>query len=262
MRRVISIALAGTLLLGLNGCGLDLKPGAKSLFEALAPPTPTEAADMALSEDPDERFKGLQLLANAPFGGGDPYLELYADSLEDEDPGVRWAAVTALGRHGGPQHVELILPFLNDEDALVRSATARALQRIHEPVAIGPLLASIRFENEPVDAVRAQAADALGQYATRPVLQGLVAALDDSNLAVNRSTLSSLETLTGQNFGLDQRAWLDWIREAGSDVFAARSPYVFPTFQRERKLVEYLPLIADPPNESPNTPVGMPPMGG
>ncbi|MFG0304920.1 MAG: HEAT repeat domain-containing protein [Phycisphaerales bacterium JB040] len=259
-RRTLPIALASGALLA--GCGVEMRPGAKSLFEAFAPPTPTEAADMALSEDPDERFKGLQLLANAPFGGGDPYLELYADSLQDEDPGVRWAAVSALGRHGGPEHVELVLPFLDDEDPLVRSATARALQRIHEPVAIEPLLETILIDNEPVDSVRAQAADALGQYASRAVLQGLVAALDDSSLAVNRSTLRSLETLTGQNYGLDQRAWLDWIRDAGPDVFAARRPYVFPTFQRDRKLVEYLPLVADPPNESPNTPVGMPPMGG
>ena len=248
----------------MTGCGgLEMRPGAKSLLAAVQPPTPTEAADMALDQDdPDRRFKGLQLLANASFGGDDLYMELFLDSLDDPDAGVRWAAIAAIGRHGGPEHVEAILPGLSDDDVLVRSATTRALQRIHNPVAVDPLLRATQPDYERVDSVRAQAADALGQYASTRVLQGLVAVLDDSSLEVNRSTLSSLETLTGQNFGLDRRAWLDWMREHNTDVFAARSPYVFPTFHRERKLVEYLPLISPPPNESANTPAGMPPLVG
>ncbi|MFT5423364.1 MAG: hypothetical protein ACI89L_001141 [Phycisphaerales bacterium] len=265
---LISSSLTCSLLLALPlallGCqGLEMRPGAKSIFAAVQPPSPTEAADMALDqEDPDRRFKGLQLLANASFGGDELYMELYLDSLDDTDAGVRWAAIAAIGRHGGPEHVPAILPGMTDPDVLVRSATTRALQRIHNPVAIDPLLRAMQLDYEPEDSIRAQSADALGQYASTRVLQGLVAVLDDSSLAVNRSTISSLETLTGQNFGLDRRAWLDWMRAHNADVFAARSPYVFPTFHRERKLVEYLPLIAPPPNESANTPAGMPPLIG
>lgn len=263
MTSLLLAASVATTAIMVGCAGLEMRPGAKSLLSAVQPPTPTEAADMALDQDdPDRRFKGLQLLANATFGGDGLYMELYIDSLDDPDAGVRWAAIAAIGRHGGPENVEVILPALADPEVLVRSATTRALQRIHNPVAIDPLLRATQAEYEPEDAVRAQAADALGQYANARVLQGLVSVLDDSSLAVNRTTISSLETLTGQNFGLDRRAWLDWMRGQGSDLFAARSPYVFPTFYRERKLVEYLPLISPPPNESANTPAGMPPLIG
>ncbi len=258
-----ALAMAAALLAG--GCGTfeNVKPGAKSLFDVFKPTeTPAEAADMALDEyNPDSRYSGTLLLANAPFGGGEVYIELYEDAARDPDAGVRWAGVRAIGIHGSPDHAPLLIErLIDEEDRLVRAEAARALQRIHNPIAVEALLLALRRDAEEEPEVRAASAHALGQYAEPRVVQALIAALNDPALVVNHSTLQSLRTLTGQDFGLETRAWLDWV-DGADDLFAARTPYTYPAFSRDKRWLEYLPFVSQPPNETPSTPVGLPPAG-
>ena len=251
-------ALSAVLLLA-GGCSMfdSIPRGAESVTEIFRGPSPTEAADMALDPyDPDRRFRGIQLLANSDFGGQEPYVALYIDGLDDQDAGVRWASVAAIGRHGDPEHVELIVDHLTDPDVGVRTEAARALQRLHNDIAVPALMAATDPANESEPAVRAEAANALGQYAEQRVVQALIARLSDPSLSVNHNTLESLQTLTGQNFGLDQRAWVAWVDET-EDVFAARKPYTYPVFARDKTIVEWLPFVPEPPNEAESTPVGM-----
>lgn len=251
--------LAGLLLAMPAGCGLDVRPGARTLSEAFAPPTPREAAEMALDlEDPDRRFRGTMMLANAPFGGDEVYLTMYEDYIDDPEPNVRGAAARALGNHGEPTHVPLILTLIDDTHDGVRLEAVRALQRLHNPAAIDPLLARIDPEIEDDIDVRAEAAHALGQYANRLVLQRLIAALSDRHLRVTRNALESLRTLTGQDFELDRTAWQSWYSAAG-DPFAGQRPYIYPHFERDPNLFErWVPFFPPPPNEKPSTPAGMP----
>jgi len=261
-----TVASLGALVLLLPACGAfdNVEPGATSLFEVFAPQeSPGDAAAMALDEyDPDSRFTGTRLLANAYFGGEEVYIELYEDAVTDEDAGVRWAGVRALGLHGSPDHVPLIIERLVDEpDRLVRAEAARALQRIHNPIATDPLLRAMDEEFEADPEVRAGAAHALGQYAEPRVVQALIASLNDPALVVNYSTIHALRTLTGQDFGIETRAWLDWY-DATDNLFAARTAYTYPAFERDKRLLEYLPFMPPPPNETASTPVGMPPPVG
>lgn len=251
------------VLLAAGGCGMmdSIPRGAESISAAWSGPTPSQAAEMALDQyNADNRFRGIQLLSNADFGGNDPYVQLYLDALDDEDAGVRWVGVRALGRHGDPAHVGLILERLLDSDAQVRAESARALQRLHDPSAVEPLVRAMDPEFESEVIVRAEAAHALGQYRQARVVQSLIARLDDASLAVNRNTLASLRTLTGQDFGLDRRAWLAWV-DRSEDLFAGGTPYTYPVFSRDKSLIEWLPFVPPPPNESESTPVGMPPGG-
>ncbi len=263
-RALPAAAIAAPLVL-LAGCGAldNVKPGAKSIFDVVKPTeTPAEAADMALDQyNPDSRYRGTLLLANATFGGSDVYVELYEDAAHDDDAGVRWAGVRALGVHGSPDHAPLLIERLIDEpDRLVRAEAARSLQRIHNPIAVDALMLAIRQDAEDEPEVRAAAAHALGQYAESRVVQALIAALNDPALVVNHSTLQSLRTLTGQDFGLETRAWLDWV-DSTDDLFAARTPYTYPAFQRDKRWMEFFPFVPQPPNETPSTPVGLPPQG-
>jgi len=208
---------------------------------------------------PENRYRGTTLLSNADFGGEGVYLELYLDGMDDPDPGVRSAAVRALGRHGDPEHVNLIVDALVDQSKIVRIEAARALQRVHSPDAISPLIEAINIDHESEADVRAAAADALGQYRENIVVQALISTLRDPRLAVNDRVQHSLLTLTGQNFGLDRRAWISWY-DSTTDIFAGAQPYTYPVFNRKKRLVEYLPLIPPPPNETTSTPVGMDPI--
>lgn len=246
-----------------GGCdAFDAARGAPTLAAVFAQPTAEDSTALAMDPyDPDKRYRGVTQLANADFGGADVYLRLYEDAASDEDSGVRQAGVRALGLHGTPEHVPLIAERLEDEDRLVRIEAARALQRLHDASAIRPLLTRLQMEVEDEAAVRAEAAHALGQYRRPQVLDGLIAALADPSLAVNHATVQSLETLTGQNFGLDQREWVAWTRGA-EDPFRAGRVYAYPGFERDRKLYEYLPFVPEPPTEPAGAPVGLPRDGG
>jgi HEAT repeat protein len=208
--------------------------------------------------DADKRARGTAMLAFSPVGGKPDYVRiLYVRYLTDKDANVRAVAVTALGRHGSPDHVPLIVPLLKDPSRSVRFAAACTLQRLHNPVAVTPLLDSLDPRTEPDGAIRAEVADALGQYAEPRVLDGLAAALDDSDIVVNQRALASLKTLTGQSLPADRRAWTRWLHTT-TTPFAGRTTYFYPAYSRSRTLLEHIPFIPQPPNEVPGQPIGMP----
>lgn len=247
----------------LTGC--DSMPGARgdvtSILAVVNPTTPQEAAMMAVDPfNADNRQKGLLLLANAPWGGEQVYLDLYRTAITDDDNGVRMSAVKALALHGGPEDVPRILPFLNTEDRILRLEAARALERLHNPVAIIPLIERLDRRREREADVRASAATALGQYANSRVLDALIGALDDENLRVNLAAERSLRLLTGQtDLGLDVAAWVAWMRNV-DDPFADRQPFLYPVFRRDRNFIEIVLPFIQPPNEVAAAPAGMPPI--
>jgi len=256
---LLLIALIGGVFAGCEAAGIELKPGAKSIFDAFSPTSPSDAAKWAIDPyDADKRYRGTLLLANAPFASDPLYLQLFTDNVKDKDPGVRAAAARGLGTHGGPEHVPLLVERLKDEDPGVRVEAARGLQRLHNPVAIDPLLAVLDKDKEAEPDVRLEAASALGQYAENRVVEQLIQALKDENLSVNLMTQDSLRTLTGQDFGLEISAWQAWYNST-HDLFAARSVYVYPVFQRPKHWYEHLPMVPGPPNEPQGTPAGLVP---
>jgi HEAT repeat protein len=239
---------------------MEANRGAKSLLAVFQPPKPGDAVELALDEyDADKRYRGTALLANAPFAGGDPYLELFRDAAADADAGVRQVGVRALGIHGEPTDVPLVIERLGDPEWLVRMEAARALQRLHNEDAIVPLMQATTVENEIQAQVRAEAAHALGQYREPRVLQALIRALNDPSLAVNHNALAALEVLTGQNLGMEPAAWLAWI-DTAEDPFAAGRLYTYPGFERDKLWYEWLPFLGSPPNEAESTPVGLSPV--
>lgn len=258
-RRIVrgpAAGLAGCALL--VGCSIDNPRGSDSLLTVLAPPAPAEAADMALDrEDSDRRLRGTLLLANAPWGGDDIYLTMYRDYIADEEPAIRAAATRALGNHGLVQDAPIIAGMLSDPSPIVRVEAARALQRIHNPAVIPAMLARLDDDIEPEADIRAELAHGLGQYAEFSVVQALIGALADRQLRVTHASRESLRTLTGQDFGFDRGEWTRWA-SAAEDPFAARSAYVYPVFDRPRRLWEYLPFVPPPPNEQESTPLGLP----
>ncbi|CAG0970047.1 hypothetical protein PHYC_01193 [Phycisphaerales bacterium] len=262
---VIRTSLLGALgasaiaLAACNSNPLGLRPGATSVLDFAREPSPSEAVDMALDKyNADRRYKGTLLLAKQRFASEQVYVDLFVQRATDTDPGVRAAATRALGLHGRPEHAPLLVERLTDADPAVREEAARALQRIHEPSAIDALLLAMDRTREPEAAVRVEAARALGQYPQPRVLEKLIAALADDSLSVNFATVFSLRTLTGQDFGFDRAGWQGWYN-ATTDYFAARSAYLYPSFQRDKRWYEYIPMVPQPSNEPSGLPVGVSP---
>lgn len=244
-----------------------------SVFQLLGPPSPAAAArDMVDPFDPDKRYRGMSLIAAAPFGGEDVYLNVYTEAIKtDTDPGVRAVAARALGMHGRPEHALLITPLLASDDKRIRLEGARALQRLHNPEAIGPLARTLvgrpdpdrkpvpgrpaPLITEPDKDVRAAAAEALGQYADASAAKALIGALADDDLVVVRTAHAKLQGLTGQTLGPDARAWTAFMAQS-AQPFAQRRAYTYPAFSRKKYTWEHLPLFPDPPNEASGNPAG------
>ena len=265
-RRVLQtcVALSAIVaILSVTGCNtpkLSTKPGATSILSIWRPTSPEEAARWSVDEfDPELRYKGTLLLANAPFASEPIYVQLFKKNVTDEDAGVRLAAVRGLANHGGPENVPLIVDRLTDSEELVRIEAARGLQRVHNPVAIPSLIKAMTETTEVNSAVRAEAALALAHYPEPRVIEQLIANLDDPTLAVNRNTVASLRMLTGQDFGTSRRAWTTWYT-GNNSLFAAQSTFTYPVFERGKFWYEYLPFLPQPPNEPPATPAGLNPL--
>ncbi|MCC6321982.1 MAG: HEAT repeat domain-containing protein [Phycisphaerales bacterium] len=267
-----ALAVAGVLLSGCIDAATraEMAKSDSILGGFKTTPTPREAAAWATDPyDADKRARGTNLVLNSPYGGAEAWLNLYREYVKPPKPGeitspaVRATAARGLGLHGAPEDVPLLLPLLKDADKSVRLDAIKALQRLHNRVAIDPLIELTRFDKESEPDVRAGAAAALGQYAEPRVLQALIAALADDQLAVSSAALSSLRTLTGNDLLTDDRkAWVKWL-EGTREPFASRRPYYYPVFQRESVWLDYVPFVGGPvPNEQPAQPAGMPSLAG
>lgn len=230
-------------------------------------PTPTEVVAMAADEfNADHRQRGVLLLANAPWGGEDVYLQYYRKAIDDEDAGVRIASARALALHGEPEDVPLLIPYASDPSELLRWEVARALQRLHNPVAVPALLERLDLERmekevEASHRVRAASARALGQYPERRVVDRLIEAFEDPDLSVNIAARNSLRTLTGMDHGMDAAAWHNATRDLTSEaLFAGRKPYTYPVYHRDPSWIEAINPFDQVPNEVAAPPVGMPPV--
>lgn len=219
--------------------------------------SPADAAAWAADPyDADKRARGMNMLANAPFGGADAYVRLYRERLKDDHAPVRATACRALALHGNASDVPEIAKLTKAEEVLVRMEATRALQRLHNRAAVPALIERLNQDKESEVNIRAEAASALGQYAEGAVMQALIAALADPSLLVNRNAYESLRTLTGdETLGTDRKEWVDWVKRTDKP-FANRKPYVYPVFWREKRWLDYVPLMPAVPNETASTPVG------
>ncbi len=260
--RIGSAALVWCMAMiwGLTGCD-TISQDLSAFTEELLPPTPSEAVvDMIDPNDPDKRRRGTLLIANSPFGGGEPYLKIYRDmAIHERDPLAKAAALAALGRHGVPDDGPILAASLDDQNRQVRWAAAQALQRIHNVAVVGDLLDVLRKDDEHTD-TRIAAAVAVGQYPQDRVFQVLINALDDRELALNLAAQRSLKTLTGEDFALERLAWYQWYNNT-AEPFAGRREYLYPTYQRGETWMERLAFWSTTTYEQPAPPAGLRPQG-
>ncbi len=248
----LSIALTALVASGCDTIGSDFS----AFAESFNPPTPLKAAELAVdTNNPENQRRGIALLANAPWGGAEPYIKLYRlYILENTDPLVKAFSIRALGRHGDASDALLIAQQLTSPYTIVRFEAAKSCSRVHDLAVVDlvwPRLVDEREESE----IRTEIAVALGQYPTDSVFQALVAAIDQRELAVNLAALDSLQTLTGQDFGLDQSKWLQW-KKTTSKAFLNDERYLYPTYFRNKRFMDYI-LFWIPLNfENPGVPVG------
>lgn len=248
---------AGTLAAVLAGCD-TISSDLSSLGDIFNPPTPAEAAAWAVdTSNPENQRRGIALLASAPWGGAEPYQKLYRLYVEEPtDPIVKGFAVRALGRHGDAGDAAMVAKQLTSQYRTVRLEAAKALQRLHDP-AVADVMWKKLIDQVEDSEIRTELAIGLGQYPNDSVFQALVAAVDHRELAVNLAALDSLHTMTGKDFGLSQKAWIEWRASVdASNAYRADERFLYPTFQREKGFWDYVLFWMPLSFEDPAMPIG------
>jgi HEAT repeat protein len=113
----------------------------------------------------------------------------FADVLEADQPELRMAAATGLGRIGDRSATPAVVDRLADDDPRVRARAAVACGRLEDPRAVEAL--ERRVTDEYTD-VRQAAADALGKIGTDPALEILLAYAADDSESVRRTVADAL----------------------------------------------------------------------
>ncbi len=149
-------------------------------------------------QDPDAARRRDALLLLGTFNDV-PLSPLVQRATDDPDPGVRAAAIMALGHVGHAENasnaqevIPTLLRALNDSHPLVRRAAAEVLGRVPDPRAVRALQEAARDRDA---AVRAAAVEALGEQGDPAALPTLLERLRDKDPFVRRQAARALGRL-------------------------------------------------------------------
>ena len=200
-------ALCALLLPAATGCQV-----VRRVYDVVTGNTPGRYARLLLDdEDADNRRRGVDgLLARGEFAKEEPYLSNYRRLARyDEDYLVRATAIRALNRARDAESAELYIRALADPHALVRLEGCKALKNMPDDAAKVPLRRLLDRVDQDAD-VRIAAASALKHYPDLETARTLAATLNERDFSVAWQSRQSLRRLTGQDFGYDESAWLEY----------------------------------------------------
>ena len=157
-------------------------------FAWLAVDTAGVAAARAVASDPSPAARGLaaEALAGLPAGEARPLLE---GLRQDDDDGVRLAAVGGLARLGDAAAVGALVSLTRSDDPAVRRRAIAALGKSRQTGA-APTVAEALADQSA--AVRQAAAEAMGSLAPREAVDTLVPLLSDTDPAVRRAAAGAV----------------------------------------------------------------------
>jgi HEAT repeat protein len=174
--------------------------------------TPEEAAaNLFNTTSPDERRDAIAYLQTKPYGHEPPNMKAYQVLTTDPHPMVRAQAMAALGTSRQPDAVEYLVKGLNDAQPLVRRDAALGLATTFGDAAVEPLIVHIRADVD--EQVRLNCARALKNARTPEAVRALIDGIDDRDAAVAFYARASLVAATGQDYGIDPKAWLTWYQQ-------------------------------------------------
>jgi HEAT repeat protein len=176
--------------------------------------TPTAAAQKVYNQgSADMRREGINELSDRNFGRKAPYTEQYQIMAQtDRDWLVRAAAIRALNRSRDSSATGIYVKALADENDIVRVEACKALVHMPDPAAPAALVKLLGDASQPRD-VRIWAAEALQHYRTLDVARTLASQLQGREFGVAWQSRKSLVTITGQDLGYDEPAWLKYLAD-------------------------------------------------
>ena len=168
----------------------------------------------AVQSDPDPGVRAAAVYALGSIGVEDiRILPVLVGALSDMDEFVRTAAAYAIGNLGDEAAgaVPALIQTLQDPDWFVRNKAAEALGKIGSgAVEAVPALTGLLEDEEFI--VRRTAITTLGEIGpgAMQAVPALIQSLSKEDGLVKDSTVKTLSQITGQDFGEDAAAWQHW----------------------------------------------------
>jgi len=185
--------------------------GNQDTYEAVLP-----VANMVYRDiNPDARHAGILALGNL---NNRTVTALLLTTLADNEKYTRIDSALALGKVGDYRAIEPLYAILQrdypdfeapkgkGEYPSVRGAAAEALGMQQVDKAYPLIVAALH--NPDYFYVRVSAANALASLGDKRAIPELISVLDDANSNVRHAAVTALKTLTGDDFGEDQAAWM------------------------------------------------------
>jgi HEAT repeat protein len=197
------------------------------------------------SDQADVRREGLQAVAADASARRLPaVIKLFCVvARNDRDSMARAAAVQGLGRMEGEEVVATLgYVATHDESPFVRADAAQALGRQADPARQGDAVASPAavaplaqvLQGDRMADVRVAAAESLRQFKDKAAARALLAALNDSSLAVSCKAWESLRYMTGQNMPRQVQPWEDFLASAADPFEQYGKPPPLPRGENQR----------------------------
>ncbi len=112
--------------------------------------------------------------------------------------------------------MDALVPSLYEHEPVIRSSVAKYLGDVGDPSVTPDLIDVLAFDDD--ERARWEAAWSLGRLGDEQAIPSLIDALEDSSDDVRWFSSWSLRTITGESFGPDHDAWMQWW--AGQNVAA------------------------------------------
>jgi HEAT repeat protein len=132
----------------------------------------------------------------------------------EPDPIVRQTIQNTIAECKTPMAKAVVLAGLNDDNADVRRTCCRLLGRSADPESI-PALSRVVAMDADQD-VRLSAVKSLGGIKGAGAIQGLAAALNDRDPALQYAGVEAMKNASGQNLGNDVEAWRQYAASQGA----------------------------------------------
>lgn len=206
--RTFGSGVLAALLLAAAGCAtrpIDLRPPSE--------PTPEEARQISAAErylqsnDAQKRRQGaIALLAMSQPRAR----EVVLDAMKPPSPpDVRANMIEAAAFVEDHATFRLILSFVNDDSRAVRVAAAEALGRFRRPDELHALVTALKDPATVPDA-RALLTEAVARARASEAIPVLIGNLGSADRELQEASRQALVTLTGRNFGPDEKPWRRW----------------------------------------------------
>ena len=170
----------------------------------------TQARNLFATDNPDTQRAAIAWMSRQKWGHEKPYMDAYRLAESSPSPLVRGQAMLALGTSGQASVAPDLQRGLTDASQFVRLCAAMAARYVSNPILIPDLITRLHHDSNPQ--VRIYAAESLKAYKTRLVIETLINALDDRNVAIVQAAWDDLTFQTGQKFPQHSGPWQLWLQ--------------------------------------------------